>query len=207
MKELYIFDFDGTLIDSYRDSIKYFNKTLQQYNLPTFDEEFEGLDYQIFREFLHEQIMGMEEEFMKKFTLNYKDSPQLNTYLYDGVLEVLLELQNRGIILSICSNREQKNLEELVNKFFEGINFKYVSGDVDGLHNKPDAYRVKEIIKKENLDKAKVLYFGDKVADIQAAKSAGIDMVLVTYGQGNEEAYSDSYPIKLINDVKEILDF
>ena len=206
MKELYIFDFDGTLIDSYRDSIKFFNITLEQYNLPTFDMEVEGLDYQIFREFIHEQINGIEEEFMEKFTQNYKDSPQLNTYLYDGVVEVLQELENRGVRLAICSNREQKNLEELVDKFFDGITFKYISGTVNELHNKPDPYRINEIIRKENIEKEKILYFGDKVADIEAAKAAGIDMILVTYGQGNDEAYSNSYPLKLIDDVKEILE-
>ena len=207
MKELYIFDFDGTLVDSYRDSIKYFNITLKQYNLPTFDMEVEGLDYQIFREFLHKHILGIEEEFMESFTANYKDSPQLNTYLYDGVLEILQVLENRGITLAICSNREQKNLEELVHKFFDGINFKYVSGTVNELHTKPDPFRINEIIRKENIEKEKVLYFGDKIADIEAAKAAGIDMILVTYGQGNDEAYSHSYSIKLIDNVEEILDF
>ena len=207
MKELYIFDFDGTLVDSYRDSIKFFNITLEQYNLPTFDMDVEGLDYQIFREFIHEQINGIEEEFMKQFTKNYKDSPQLNTFLYDGVLEVLQELEKRGIILAICSNRDQKNLEKLVEKFFDGISFKYISGTVNELHNKPDPYRINEIIRKENMEKEKILYFGDKIADIEAAKAAGIDMVLVTYGQGNQEAYSDLYPLKLIDNVNEILDF
>jgi len=207
MKELYIFDFDGTLVDSYRDSIKYFNITLEQFNLPTFDLDVEGLDYQIFREFIHEQIIGIEEEFMKKFTLNYKDSPQVNTYLYDGIIDVLQELQNRKITLAICSNREQNNLEELVNDFLDGIDFKYISGTVNEEHCKPDPYRINEIIRKENIEKDKILYFGDKVADIEAAKAACIDMVLVTYGQGNDEAYSDSYPLKLIDNPKEILDF
>lgn len=207
MKELYIFDFDGTLVDSYRDSIKFFNITLEQFNLPTFDMNVEGLDYQIFREFIHEQIKGIEEEFMKQFAINYKDSPQVNTYLYEGVYEVIEELQNRGIILAICSNREQNNLEELVKNFFNGISFKYISGTVNEEHCKPDPYRINEIIGKENIEKDKILYFGDKIADIEAAKAAGIDMVLVTYGQGNDEAYSDSYPLKLIDNAKEILEF
>lgn len=206
MKELYIFDFDGTLVDSYRDSIKFFNITLEEYNLPTFDMDVEGLDYQIFREFIHEQIDGIEEEFMKRFTINYKDSPQLNTFVYEGVLEVLQELENRGITLAICSNRDQNNLEEMVEKFFDGISFKYISGTVNEQYNKPDPYRINEIIRKENIEKEKILYFGDKVADIEAAKAAGIDMILVTYGQGNDEAYSDSYPLKLIENVNEILD-
>lgn len=207
MKELYIFDFDGTLVDSYRDSIKFFNITLEQFNLPTFDMDVEGLDYQIFREFIHEQIKGIEEEFMQQFALNYKDSPQVNTYLYEGVYEVIEELQNRGITLAICSNREQKNLKELVKNFFNGISFKYISGTVNEEHCKPDPHRINEIIKNENIKKEKILYFGDKVADIEAAKAAGIDMILVTYGQGNDEAYSDSYPLKHIDHAKEILEF
>ncbi len=207
MKELYIFDFDGTIVDSYRDSIKFFNITLEQFNLPTFDEEIEGLDYQVFREFLHKQIKGIEKEFMEKFTINYMNSPQENTFLYEGVHEVLIKLQDMGKTLAICSNREQRNLEEMVNQFLYDINFKYVSGDVDGLHNKPDPYRINEIIEKENIDKENVLYFGDKVVDIQAARSSGIDIVLVTYGQGNFEAFNDSYPIKLIDSVEEFLDF
>ncbi len=207
MKEVYIFDFDGTLVDSYRDSIKFFNITLEQFNLPTFDMDVEGLDYQIFREFIHEQIKGIEEEFMQQFALNYKDSPQVNTYLYEGVYEVIEELQNRGITLAICSNREQKNLEELVKNFFNGISFKYISGTVNEKYCKPDPHRINEIIKNENIKKEKILYFGDKVADIEAAKAAGIDMILVTYGQGNDEAYSDSYPLKHIDHAKEILEF
>ena len=207
MKELYIFDFDGTLIDSYRDSIKYFNITLKQFNLPTFDLEVEKLDYQVFREFIHKQIAGIEEEFMHQFTINYKDSPQVNTYLYDGVLEVLGKLEDNGITLAICSNREQKNLERMVDEFFTGIEFKYISGEHDNLPNKPDPYRLNQIIIEEGIDKDKVLYFGDKVADIEAAKACGVEMVLVSYGQGNEEAYSDGYPLKIIDTPYEILDF
>ena len=207
MKKLYIFDLDGTLIDSYRDSIKYFNITLEQFDLPTFDLEVEGLDYQIFREFIHKQIDAIEEEFMDKFTLNYKDSPQQNTYPYEGVGEVLHKLLDENKTLAICSNREQKNLENILDELLSDIEFKYISGEQKGLPNKPDGYRLNQIIKAENIDKEEVLYFGDKVADIEAAKDCGVDMVLVSYGQGNDEAYSDDYPLKIIDDVYEILDF
>lgn len=143
---------------------------------------------------------------MDQFTLNYKDSPQLNTYPYGGVVEVLKQLEDKGITLAICSNRQQDNLERLVEKYFDEISFKYISGDTDGLHNKPDPYRINEIINKEKIDKNRVLYFGDKITDINAAKSACVDMILVSYGQGNYEAYSDSYPLRTIDNVEEILD-
>ena len=76
MKRFYIFDFDGMLVDSYRDSLKFFNMTLKQFNLPTFNGNIEGLDYQIFREFLKNEIKNREKEFNKQFTENYKEAPQ-----------------------------------------------------------------------------------------------------------------------------------
>lgn len=206
MKRFYIFDFDGMLVDSYCDSLKFFNMTLKQFNLPTFNGNIEGLDYQIFREFLKNEIKNREKEFNKQFTENYKEAPQLNTYPYKGIKTILKKLESQGIILGICSNREQKNLEMLVTKFFDDIDIRYVSGDKDGLHNKPDPYRLNEIIEKENIPKEEIIYFGDKIVDVLVAKNVGIDMVLVTYGQGNEEAYNDSYPLKIIDTPEEILD-
>lgn len=207
MKELFVFDFDGTLVDSYRDSIKYFNVTLMEFDLPTFDDDVENLDYQIFREFIHRQIEGIEEEFMERFTINYMNGPQDNTRPYDGVVDVLARLVDEGLVLGICSNRNQENLEDLINVLFDGVDFKYVSGEVKGLPNKPDPFRLNQLICRAGVDKDNVLYFGDKVADIEAARACGVDMVLVSYGQGNDEAYCDSYPLRIIDDVLEILDF
>ena len=56
---------------------------------------------------------------------------------------------------------------------------------------------------------------GEKISQVtcydyttaKLVEASGIDMILVTYGQGNDEAYSDFYPLKHIDNAKEILEF
>ena len=65
---------------------------------------------------------------------------------------------------------------------------------------------INEIIEAENLTKSEVIYFGDKDADVKVAQNAGIDLILVTYGQGSPEDYANPYPLKVIDKAKEILE-
>ena len=97
-------------------------------------------------------------------------------------------------------------LEDFSDKFLPGIRFKYISGFRKGVPDKPDPFRLNEIIEKEGIEKENVLYFGDKDVDIIAARNAGVKMVMATYGQGNEMDYRDSYIFTLIDDPIEILD-
>ncbi|OWT32660.1 hypothetical protein BGI41_06510 [Methanobrevibacter sp. 87.7] len=136
----------------------------------------------------------------------YRKYEKPNTLPYEGIENVLKELQNRNITLAICSNREEEFLKYFANKLFNDIDFKYISGYRKGIPDKPNPYRLNDIINKENLKKEEVLYFGDKDADIDVAKNAGVDMVLAKYGQGNNEDYKSTYPIKIIESPIEILD-
>jgi len=63
------------------------------------------------------------------------------------------------------------------------------------------------ILDNINYDKDEIVYVGDKKNDIATAKNVGIDAIVVTWGQGDEETYNDDYPIKVINTVEELLDF
>ena len=62
-------------------------------------------------------------------------------------------------------------------------------------------------MEKEGISKEEVIYFGDKDVDILAAERAEIDMVVVKWGQGNENDYANPYPLKAIDSPKDILDF
>lgn len=121
-------------------------------------------------------------------------------------MEVLEELQNRGKTLAICTNRTEIDLRERIEGFFKGIDFKYVSGYRKGVPDKPDAYRINEIIEKENISRDKVIFFGDKDNDIMAARNAGIDIAFAKWGQGKEEDFNNPYVFKLLESPYDILD-
>ena len=206
MKNLFIFDLDGMLIDSVIYSIKCFNMLFEYYGLPTYDKDLSDLDYDDFRSFLKSNIDFSNHEVLDRFVEIYASVPE-DSEAYEGIHEVLEILASHGRTLAICSNREEQNIGDDVERVFPDIDFKYVSGYRKGVPDKPDPYRLNEIVEKEGVSKDEVIYFGDKDVDILAAQNAGIDMVVVKWGQGNENDYSNPYPLRAIDSPKDILDF
>lgn len=206
MKNLFIFDLDGMLIDSVIYSIRCFNLLFEYYGLPTYDKDLSDLDYDDFREFLRNNIDFSDQEVLDKFVEIYASVPE-DSEAYEGIHEVLETLLNKGMTLAICSNREEENIKDDVMRVFPEIDFKYISGYRQGIPDKPDPYRLNEIVEKEGISKDEVIYFGDKDVDILAAENAGIDMVVVKWGQGNDKDYANPYPLRAIDSPNDILDF
>ena len=221
MKNLFIFDLDGMLIDSVIYSIRCFNLLFEYYGLPTYDKDLSDLDYDDFREFLRNNIDFSDQGVLDKFVEIYASVPE-DSEAYEGIHEVLETLLNKGMTLAICSNREEENIKDDVMRVFPReeenikddvmrvfpeIDFKYISGYRQGIPDKPDPYRLNEIVEKEGISKDEVIYFGDKDVDILAAENAGIDMVVVKWGQGNDKDYANPYPLRAIDSPNDILDF
>ena len=206
MKELYIFDLDGTLLDSLSFTITLFNKLLRDLNLPTYDKDESEYDYIEFRKHLFEYLDFNDDVHVKRFLEIYHEAMFETSTPFDGVIEVLEELQNQGKSLAICTNRTELDLRVRIEGFFKGIDFKYISGYRKGVPDKPDAYRINEIIEKENISRDKVIFFGDKDNDILAARSAGIDIAFAKWGQGKEEDFNNPYVCKLLESPYDILD-
>jgi len=204
MKKLFIFDFDGVLVDTVLDSVKAFNHVLSEYDKPTYSEDVTNFRHEDFWEFIKLNVYDFKEEFYRRFLEVYEQSAFENTQAYDGMIDVLNNLKKQDKTLAICSNREELELQFLCDKFLKEVDFNYISGYRKGVPSKPDPYRLNEIIEKVNIPKEEVIYFGDRIVDIEAAKNAGIDMILVTYGQGNKEDYSNPYPLVLIDSPSEI---
>ncbi len=206
MNKLYIFDFDGMLVDTIHDSIACLNQALREFGKPSFDEDLDSFVYEDLRQFLRDNSSSKDTPVYPRYIELCNESDFRTTKAYDGMIDVLNELEDSGISLAICSNREQNVLEDFSERFLPGIRFKYISGFRKGVPDKPDPFRLNEIIEKEGIEKENVLYFGDKDVDIIAARNAGVKMVMATYGQGNEMDYRDSYIFTLIDDPIEILD-
>ena len=206
MKRLFIFDLDGMILDTIEDSFYCVNQVLKEFGIKPYDVDLKTMHYPTFRKYLNENNAGKETPVYPRYIEVYSKHPLTNTKPFDGIIDVLKELQNRGVTLAICSNRDEKVVKELAKRLFDGIDFKYISGFRKGVPDKPDPYRINEIITAENVDKSEVIYFGDKDADVKVAQNAGIDLILVTYGQGSHEDYINPYPLKVIDKTEDILD-
>ncbi len=206
MKRLFIFDLDGMLLDTFEDSFNCVNRVLEEFEIPTYKEDYRSLHYPTFRKYLNDNGAGKDSPVYPRYIELYEQDPLVNTRPFDGIVRVLSKLQDMGVTLAVCSNREEQMVRRLVEKYFTDINFKYISGYRKGVPDKPNPHRIYEIIESEDISKEEVVYFGDKDADVKVAYNAQIDLILVTYGQGSKEDYDNPYPLKVIDKPEEILD-
>ena len=212
MKKLFIFDFDGTLFNSVDDVIICFNRTLNYYGFPLLSrDEYIGclggnID-DIVSLVLKENNSPENVEMFKRTYLDYYDeSEKENTLPFPKAHELLKNLQNNGILLAVNSNRLTYSLDYFVNRFFSDIDFVMVEGHNSKDPSKPHPCGVLKIIEKAGVLKEETIYIGDSSTDILTAKNAGIDCVIVRWGYGNRKDWEDDYPVKVVDEMEELLE-
>lgn len=212
MKRLCIFDFDGTLFNSVDDVVICFNKILEANGFATMTKEeyFECLGGNI--DEIVSLVLGDNNspeniEIIKEQYLDlYNSSEKEKTIPFPKAHDCLRQLQEKGILLAINSNRLDYSLNNFVGKFFHDINFVLVEGHKIGWPSKPDSFGVDNIIEKANVDLDDAIYIGDSKTDIKTAQNAGIDCVIVKWGYGNENDYENEYVFKAIDEFDELID-
>ena len=213
MKKLAIFDFDGTLFDSVCDVVISFNKALEIHNFPTLTrEEYLGCLGGNIDE-ITALVLGenMSDENLKAVKATYLDiynpSKKENTLPFPDAHDVLKELQEKGVLLAINSNRLTYSLNEFVERFFDDIDFVEIEGHNQSNPSKPHPYGVRKIIKKANVDNSEVIYIGDSITDIKTSQNAGVDCLLVSWGYGSKNDMENDYPIGVVEDMHQIINY
>ena len=185
-----IFDLDGTLINSLEDLADSANAMLSSYGFPTHPVE----PYKYFvgngSRKLIERCLPKEQasdpafvdEALERYKAIYAKHTQDKTRVYDGILDMLTELQKRRIPMGICTNKHQSAAEDIVSSMFPANTFQSILGDQKGLPRKPDPKKVLMIAEKFGVQPREVAYFGDTSVDMDTAKNAGFLPVGVLWG-------------------------
>ncbi|MCC8137598.1 MAG: HAD family hydrolase [Clostridiales bacterium] len=184
---LAIFDLDGTILDTLDDLTTSLNFALRRSALPEHSREdvrrFVGngirklIERSVPPDTLPAQIDTVFEDFTRHYQIHCADQ----TRPYDGIPEVLTVLKKAGRKTAVISNKADYAVQDLCRHYFDGL-FDYVAGEKTGIRKKPmpdSVYTVLDILKTDPRD---AIYIGDSEVDIQTAKNAGIDSVLVSWG-------------------------
>ncbi len=189
MKEnAFIFDLDGTLIDSLTDIALCANKVLEEFSLPTHKIE----DYKTFvgggAEVLIENCTPKNsskeliQEVLKQFKIVYDQNLQGNTQPYDGIYELLETLKNQNYKVGVLSNKPHKFTLKYVEQFFSSYNISEPHGQKEEVPKKPDPTGAINIAKSFNMPHENIYFIGDSDVDMQTAKNAGMIAVGVRWG-------------------------
>ncbi|WP_276838451.1 HAD hydrolase-like protein [Anaerovibrio lipolyticus] len=201
--ELYIFDLDGTLIDSSPGILNTIRYTLNLFNkeIPEDDvlKAFVGPPLKRSFESLSDVNANEAEEMVKAFRQEYKKGEILNANLYGGIVSLCHKLQDDGIKMAIATNKPEQFAKKLVKHFHLDGFIPVVCGtDMEGMLKKADLIK-KAMNLSEVTDKNKVVMVGDTSGDAIAAEECGVDFIGVTYGFGDWK--SATYPMVKLADL------
>ena len=189
----YIFDLDGTLLDTLQDLAAATNYALRQNGMPE-----HSLDD--IRRFVGNGVRKLIERAVPGGTdasrLNSVFSDFRNYYMkhsldstrpYDGIKEMLQELSRKGCKMAVVSNKMMAATQELVAHFFPEIEVAIGEHEAAGIRKKPAPDMVMEALRQLGAEKENAIYVGDSDVDVETAHNAGIPCISVLWGFRNRD--------------------
>ena len=174
----FIFDVDGTLIDSYDGITESTINVLEKYNYKMNNV----------REYiLDKSVLDLFKDVSSKINVSsnilydeYKKERLKTIYNYkfmDDAIEVLHYLMNKGYKLFIYTHKSDAINKIIVDNKLDDIFTEVISSDSANFKRKPDPYCIDYLVNKYNLNKDKTYYVGDRKIDILCAKNANIKSI------------------------------
>ncbi|WP_420549747.1 phosphoglycolate phosphatase [Curvivirga sp.] len=212
----FIFDLDGTLIDSVPDIHHNINILLQEEGLPSLTlnqtTSFVGngskkLVERAFDHFNKKPDSDSELEMLsERFVAHYMDNLTTNTKIYPYVIEVLDYLSLKGHVLSLCTNKPLKPTLAILDELNLAQFFQIVTGGDSYDQRKPSPLPLLKTIEQTNISLENCIMVGDSIYDIEAGQAANIQTILLTYGytHGDLDKIHPTYICKSFNDIKSL---
>ena len=204
MKYKYVFfDFDGTLADTEEVNFVIYQKLAEKYNLKNVTINDLGhikkmsakelIKYVELKKRYLPFILKRGKNLLKQDMKNVKPCK-------NNMFSTIVKLKDMGIKAAIITTNSKINVQVFLEKF-DSPTFDYIaSASMFGKETK-----MRKIMKKEKLQVNEVLYVGDEIRDIHAAKKAGIDIASVGWGYNSVESLKKLKPEYLIMEPEELI--
>lgn len=187
--QTYVFDLDGTLLDTLGDLAASTNYALRTHGMPehSLDDvrRFVGNGVRVLMERAVPQ--GAEnpqfEAAFQTFRTHYMQHSLDTTKPYDGILETLEALKAEGCRLAVVSNKMMAATQELCRYFFrDTIEVAIGEHEAQGIRKKPAPDTVNEAFRQLGVGKERAVYVGDSDVDILTARNSGLPCISVLWG-------------------------
>jgi phosphoglycolate phosphatase len=193
IRKAVFFDCDGTLLDTLRDIHEALNMTLIElgYNTVTLEQTRSyvgnGLRNVLKKALGHDDV----DDALSKFHHHYSQNLMVFTSPYEGIVELINELKEKGIVLGMISNKTDAYVHRLANHFFEG-KFDVVIGEKEGLARKPHKDMLTFALSSTNTSQDEVIFVGDSLVDGEFISSNNLLGALLTFGFEDRQLLLDT---------------
>jgi phosphoglycolate phosphatase len=199
---LVIFDFDGTLADSFPFFIRVFNQLADQHG-------FKGIDPDLaptYRGYDARQIMeqvgipAWKLPLVAKSFISLMRQNAASISLFEHTDDMLLHLANKGVTLAIVSSNSYDNVSQILGP----ANTRLISQFECGVSIFGKSARIRKVLKKAGIPCGEAIYIGDQVTDLEAARKENVAFGAVSWGYGTIESLREHFPEEEFDSVSAI---
>ncbi|MEG1139750.1 MAG: HAD-IA family hydrolase [Lachnospiraceae bacterium] len=207
-----IFDLDGTLLNTLDDLADALNHALEVFGYPKCTLKQvkgfvgNGVKKLVERALPPDLKQEKKNELYQVFWDYYSKNCANKTKPYEGILELLIQLKERGIKLAIVSNKMDSAVQELRRLYFDGI-VDVAVGVGDGVSTKPDPTGTLRAMERLGSTSKETIFVGDSEVDIETAGRAGLECISVLWGFKEKDFLIENGAVKLIERPEEILNY
>lgn len=208
--ELVIFDWDGTLYDSFHSCLNYLKQAVTDLKLPMFDEgEYTALSGLSMAHIIDALYTDHSKESKEMLKVRYRFHALLhqnNLLLYPDAKLVLETLKQKGYFLGIATGKGAEGLARDL-EILRIASWFDVTRTADQTFAKPHPLMLQQIMEQLNVLPSKTLFVGDGILDIQTAANAHVDAVGIHAASGQKAALEEHGAKAVVNTLTELLVF
>ena len=192
--QTYIFDLDGTLLDTLGDLAASVNYAMRMHGMPehTVDEVCRFVGNGV-RRLMERAVPGGAahpafEAAFATFRRHYMEHSLDTTRPYESIPEMLCELKRRGKHTAVVSNKFDAATKELCRHFVpDTIEVAVGEHEAEGIRKKPAPDTVLQALSQLGVGQEGAVYVGDSDVDIQTARNSGLPCISVLWGFRDRE--------------------
>lgn len=208
----FVFDLDGTLLDTLPDLVELTNEALREQGFPsrTRDEihSFVGAGAEALIRLAVPATATSEQAdaTMRRWKELYPIIGNKLTRAYPHMVETLQELKGRGVRLGVLSNKFDAGVHDVINLYLPDI-FDVMHGESEEIPRKPDPTGLLRTVAELDSTPAQTVYVGDSGTDVAVSRNAGVFSLGAAWGYHGAAGLRKAGADAVIEDPRELLRF
>ena len=209
MKQLIIYDLDGTLVDTREDIARSANHMLAEMGLSAISKEEvaryvgRGL-FQLVQSCLKTDDPKKIEKGAKIYRAYYAEHMLDHSELYSGAREILEHFKGRK--QGVLTNKPNPFSEDLLKALGVGNYFEMIVAGDSEYPKKPSPAAVHAMMHRWKISAQDTLFIGDSLVDIETARNAGVEIAVVSHGFSSRKELQSASPEILVSGFQELLE-
>lgn len=206
--QLYIFDWDGTLMDSIARIVSSMQAAakLTELPIPTDNQvkSIIGLSLDVASQKLFPEITGSQQaQINKHYKQQFIHDNNTPVPMFSGAIDLLTKLKHQNKQLAVATGKGREGLDRVL-AISKTLTYFDETICADEAKSKPDPQMLTKLLERFNISASQAVMIGDSIHDMALAKNAGVDSIGITLGVDNEKALNAYQPVAVVDSLEQL---